>query len=93
MSLIGGGMGDHPKKNLGFIVLLQYILFDCLKLFVSFLLGGCSGHLVTIEESKTCLGTNMITCVTPYLQQEHIGHMLKNIIKVIILPKMISKRI
>ena len=42
MSLIGGGMGDHPKKNLGFIVLLQYILFDCLKLFVSFLLGGYS---------------------------------------------------
>ena len=47
-------MGEHPKKKLGFIVLLQYILFDCLKLFVSFLLGGYSGHLVTIEENKTC---------------------------------------
>ena len=54
MSLIGGGMGEHPKKNLGFIVLLQYILFDCLKLFVSFLLGGQSGHLVPIAENKKC---------------------------------------
>jgi len=64
MSLIGCCMGEHPKKNLGFFLLLQYILFDCLKLFVSFLLG-----------------TNMISCVPPFLQQEHIGHMLKNIIK------------
>ena len=35
----------------------------------------------------------MISCVTPYLQQEHIGHMLKNIIKVTILPKIYTNPI
>ena len=63
LSLIGSCMGDHPKKNLGFILLLQYILFDCLKLFVSFLLGE---HLLRIMSKKS--QSNQKTCRHRYDQ-------------------------
>ena len=39
-------------------------------------------YVLRKNQNQTFSGTNMISCVPPFLQQEHIGHMLKNIIKV-----------
>jgi len=64
MSLINGCMGEHGKRNIGIILLIQFILFDCLRLFFTFLSG-----------------TGMLTCVPPFLNQGHVEHILKNIIK------------
>jgi len=54
----------NTHKFLGIIVLIQFILFDCLRLFFIFLTG-----------------TGMLTCVPPYLSQDLVTHILKNIIK------------
>jgi len=64
MTIISGCMGDHQKRHLGIILLLQYILFDCLKLFTIFLTG-----------------TGMLSCVPPYISEEDVGHILKNVMK------------
>jgi len=54
----------NTQRFLGIIILIQFILFDCLRLFFIFLTG-----------------TGMLTCVHPFLSQELVTHILKNIIK------------
>merc|ERR1712106_872102 len=54
----------NTQRFLGIIVLIQFILFDCLRLFFIFLEG-----------------TGMLTCVPPFLSQDLVSHILKNIIK------------
>jgi len=57
-------MEGNSKRFLGIILLVEFILFDCLRLFFIFLTG-----------------TGMLTCVPPFLSQDHVVHLLKNYIK------------
>lgn len=64
MFIISECLPGNTQKFLGIILLIQFILFDCLRLFFIFLTG-----------------TGMLTCVPPYLSQDLVSHILKNIIK------------
>jgi len=64
VSIIGECLPGNTQKFLGIIILIQFILFDCLRLFFIFLTG-----------------TGMLTCVPPFLSQDLVTHILKNIIK------------
>eukprot|EP00090_Calanus_glacialis_P021655 TRINITY_DN33428_c0_g1_i1.p1 TRINITY_DN33428_c0_g1~~TRINITY_DN33428_c0_g1_i1.p1 ORF type:complete len:353 (+),score=59.80 TRINITY_DN33428_c0_g1_i1:303-1361(+) len=64
ISIMSECLPGNTKKFLGIIILIQFILFDCLRLFFIFLTG-----------------TGMLTCVPPFLSQDLVSHILKNIIK------------
>lgn len=64
VSIINECLVDNTKRLLGTVILVEYILFDCLRLFFIFLTG-----------------TGMLTCVAPFLSQDLVVHLLKNIMK------------
>jgi len=57
-------MAGNSKRFIGVILLVEFILFDCTRLFFIFLTG-----------------TEMLTCVPPYLSQTLVVHLMKNYIK------------
>jgi len=57
-------MAGNSKRFIGVILLVEFILFDCSRLFFIFLTG-----------------TEMLSCVPPYLSQELVVHLMKNYIK------------
>jgi len=57
-------MAGNSKRFIGVILLVEFILFDCTRLFFIFLTG-----------------TEMLTCVPPYLTQALVVHLMKNYIK------------
>jgi len=57
-------MAGNSKRFIGVILLVEFILFDCSRLFFIFLTG-----------------TEMLTCVPPYLSQASVVHLMKNYIK------------
>jgi len=64
MFIVSECLPGKSQKFLGIILLIMFILFDCLRLFFIFLEG-----------------TGMLTCVPPFLSQDLVSHILKNIIK------------
>jgi len=57
-------MAGNSKRFIGVILLVEFILFDCSRLFFIFLTG-----------------TEMLSCVPPYLSQDLVVHLMKNYIK------------
>jgi len=57
-------MAGNSKRFIGVILLVEFILFDCARLFFIFLTG-----------------TEMLSCVPPYLSQDLVVHLMKNYIK------------
>jgi len=57
-------MAGNSKRFIGVILLVEFILFDCSRLFFIFLTG-----------------TEMLSCVPPYLSQALVVHLMKNYIK------------
>ena len=82
ISIMSECLPGNTKKFLGIIILIQFILFDCLRLFFIFLTGNLL-FLVYLTSilTKPCVGTGMLTCVPPFLSQDLVSHILKNIIK------------
>eukprot|EP00092_Neocalanus_flemingeri_P021154 GFUD01022928.1.p1 GENE.GFUD01022928.1~~GFUD01022928.1.p1 ORF type:complete len:394 (+),score=58.36 GFUD01022928.1:105-1184(+) len=62
--IINECLPSNTKRLLGLVLVLEFILFDCLRLFFIFLTGS-----------------GMLTCIAPYLSQDTVVHLLKNIIK------------
>eukprot|EP00090_Calanus_glacialis_P020824 TRINITY_DN32142_c0_g1_i1.p1 TRINITY_DN32142_c0_g1~~TRINITY_DN32142_c0_g1_i1.p1 ORF type:complete len:351 (-),score=61.21 TRINITY_DN32142_c0_g1_i1:68-1120(-) len=62
--IINDCLAGNKKRFLGLVLLLEFILFDCQRLFFIFLTGS-----------------GMLTCVPPFLSQDMVVHLLKNIIK------------
>jgi len=71
----------NSKRFLGIILLLEFILFDCLRLFFIFLTGISYYRITYICKNFLLPGTGMLTCVPPNLSQELVVHLLKNYIK------------
>jgi len=64
MDVINVCLDGNSKRFLVVMLLVEFIIFDSLKLFFVFIKG-----------------THMLACVPPFLSQDHIVYMLKNIIK------------
>jgi len=62
--IINDCLAGNSKRLIGLVLVLEFILFDCLRLFFIFLTG-----------------TGMLTCVPPFLSQDMVVHLLKNIMK------------
>ena len=79
--VINDCLAGNSKRLLGLVILLEFILFDCMRLFFIFLTGMMSCKDIQMDEQFFFTGTGMLTCVPPYLSKDIVVHFLKNIIK------------